>query len=75
MPRAEIVEFESLGELGMPLAFSVSFAVFAGRTGGVGVSAVPAARIAERDDEQEGEGEEVDGVGVDLEPDLGCSPV
>lgn len=42
MPRAEIVEFESLGELGMPLAFSVSFAVFAGRTG-VGVSAVPAA--------------------------------
>lgn len=43
MPRAEVVEFESLGELGMPLAFSVSFAVFAGRTGGVVVSAVPAA--------------------------------
>lgn len=43
MPRAEVVEFESLGELGVPLPFSVSFPAFAGRTGGVGVSAVPAA--------------------------------
>lgn len=43
MPRAEVVEFGCLGELGMPLPFSVSFAVFAGRTGGVRVSAVPAA--------------------------------
>lgn len=41
MPRAEVVEFESLG--GLPLPFSVLFPVFAGRTGGVGVSAVPAA--------------------------------
>lgn len=47
-----------------------------GRTGGAGVSTVPAAWITVRKDERVGElGEEVDGVEVNWELDLSCSPV
>lgn len=48
----------------------------AGRTGVAGVSTVPAAWITVRKDERVGElGEEVDGVEVNWELDLSCSPV
>lgn len=80
IPRAEVVGFGSLVGLGVSLPLPVlspaPVPVAAGRTGGAGVSTVPAAWITVRKDERVGElGEEVDGVEVNWELDLSCSPV